>query len=124
MEANEDETKFYFEEVLEELASPISRMKKSHVKLKVKVHDASDSDDATENSEVSVNEKDRIAISKDHENPGIDADIKMSISTISQKTQTDNAEIDHLNVEVETSEDEVSEIISDVPVIPSLAILY
>ena len=114
-EVFEDETKFYFEEVLEELASPISRMKKSHVKLKVKVHDASGSDDATENSEVSVNEKDRIAISKDHENPGIDADIKMSISTISQKTQTDNAEIDHLNVEVETSEDEVSEIISDVP---------
>ena len=36
-EVFEDETKFYFEEVLEELASPISSMKKSHVKLKVKV---------------------------------------------------------------------------------------
>ena len=106
----EDKQEFLFEEVLDELMLPafVTKKRKRNPKLK----NIPKEDDLTDHSDVEVNEKDKETIARDHSNPGIDGSIKMSISNVTHK-KTMNEVMDHLDVDGDTSEDEVSELVAD-----------
>ena len=69
-------------------------------------------DDATEKSDVPINFEDKQKIEKDHENPGIDADFKVSVSQVKHSRETESSE--HFLEVLNTSDEDISELVSDV----------
>ena len=113
-EEEDDNPKLFFEEVLEDLAFPIIpkiRIKRLSKRKKDSPHS---DDDSTDHSELHLNEKEKAEILDNHEKPSINASLEPCVSHVTQKNKEYDA-MDCLDVGRNTSEDEVSEILSDVP---------